>query len=331
MNEPPRVESAPSLGGAARLAFKLGVASVLAFLILRSVNFDQILTSLRRISPSIFFFALVLQCLTLAISALRWQLCLAVADLRTRPSDALRIYLAANFIGTALPTGIGHDILRIYSVARIGGLDATRITKATASVVLDRVCGLAAFALFAVLAVLPIDQRSDFATSDCANLIDLILTHTASLTAIALGLAGAMLLAGLAIKRRIHFGAVRSSWVAIREHSSRVAAIVALSALIVIMVVIIVYILGFAVTPSTPISEYFLKIPLIALLAQLPLSILGIGVREAGFVFLFACDTASREDVLALSIIYFAVGLLANLIGGLFYFAPTPAADPRKD
>ena len=69
--------------------------------------------------------------------------------------------------------------------------------------------------------------------------------------------------------------------------------------------------------PATPLSEYIIMFPLIALVGQLPISILGLGVREAGFVFLFACETATREDALALSVVYFSVGLSANLLGGI--------------
>ncbi|HEY7688339.1 MAG TPA: lysylphosphatidylglycerol synthase domain-containing protein, partial [Dongiaceae bacterium] len=71
-----------------------------------------------------------------------------------------------------------------------------------------------------------------------------------------------------------------------------------------------------------------LFLPVIFLLSNLPISIAGIGVREAAFVSLFGAVGASAEQALALSLSFFALGVLNNLIGGLLYLIYRPSRTP---
>lgn len=326
MTEATSIDSTRSWRDGLRMAVKLFVVGVLAYLIFQRVDFGEVVAALARISPSSFIAAFVLQCLTLFLSALRWHLCLIIADLRTRPAATVRIFFSTNFIGTALPTGIGQDVLRVYSVAKLGGLDAARLAKATASVVLDRIAGLTAFGLLAFPALIAISHRSSAAASQCAVPVAWLTPTQVALIAGAVAAAGGCLVAVLMVRHQRSGWMMQQAWERVSRQLGRLSTVAGLSVSIVIMVVLVVYALGVEITPATPSAEYFLTIPLIALLAQLPLSILGLGVREAGFVFLFACDSAGREDVLALSIAYFSVGLLANLLGGLAFLAPSGEA-----
>lgn len=78
---------------------------------------------------------------------------------------------------------------------------------------------------------------------------------------------------------------------------------------------------------SAPLWSQPLFLPVIFLLSQLPISIAGIGVREAAFVSLFGAVGASAEQALSVSLAYFGLAVLNNLVGGLMYlvYRPRPA------
>jgi glycosyltransferase 2 family protein len=328
------VEATSALGnrpvrGTALLTLKLAVAVGMIYLSARGIELSTIQAALARLPLSVFLFALSLQCATLAVSALRWHLCLVFSGLRIGVSSSVRIFFVSTFLGTALPAGIGQDVIRIYGAAK-SGLDMKQLTRSTASVMLDRALGLLAFGLFAVPALVFAQRHPGAPTDGCGPLFG---DHTLSEHKLLLLTSFAILILGVAaLLSRTSY--LKKTLPRLRgldgRHVRLLMAVAMLSLLIVALVVVVVAVLGSVMTPAAPLREYILYVPLIALMAQLPISILGLGVREAGFTLLFACDSATRAETMALSIAYFAVGLLANMLGALAYLAPAGGGKPCR-
>ena len=62
-----------------------------------------------------------------------------------------------------------------------------------------------------------------------------------------------------------------------------------------------------------------LFIPLISFLLVLPISLSGLGVREGGYVYLFAQAGVSAPLALAMSLLFYALNVASGLIGGVLY------------
>jgi len=60
-------------------------------------------------------------------------------------------------------------------------------------------------------------------------------------------------------------------------------------------------------------------IPLISFLLVLPISLSGLGVREGGYVYLFAQAGVSAPLALAMSLLFYALNVATGLIGGVLY------------
>ena len=73
--------------------------------------------------------------------------------------------------------------------------------------------------------------------------------------------------------------------------------------------------------------EMFAVMPLVTVAVFLPVSLGGLGVREAAFLAVFAqlglAHAASRESILALSLAYYGVNMAVGLCGGLLMMWPT--------
>ena len=70
---------------------------------------------------------------------------------------------------------------------------------------------------------------------------------------------------------------------------------------------------------SPPAPFYFATFPLVALLVILPISFNGIGVREGGFIYFLGLKGISSEKALTLSLSFFAIQVVASLLGGIAY------------
>jgi uncharacterized membrane protein YbhN (UPF0104 family) len=66
-----------------------------------------------------------------------------------------------------------------------------------------------------------------------------------------------------------------------------------------------------------PLAYFFLYVPLITVLAMLPVSVAGLGVREGGVVFFFGKVGVDPATALGMSLIWFSLTVLVSAIGGL--------------
>ena len=253
----------------------------------------------------------------LLISVFRWQLILRWQghDLPFRPLWA--ITWISNFFALLLPGGIGRDISRgIYLTRfRIGALEVTR------SILTDRFIGLVSVVMMSVPCMI-------FALNSAGPLH--LLGWMLLLLCIGLPV-------GLIVCRWL------DRWYYARlspDHESRFAkAIHAIAsifrdfrtprlfglpflqscAMMAATILCVMAMSGATGGLSAPLWSQPLFLPVIFLLSQLPISIAGIGVREAAFVSLFGAVGATAEQALALSLAFFTLGVVNNLIGGLVY------------
>src|SRR5262249_11696355 len=81
------------------------------------------------------------------------------------------------------------------------------------------------------------------------------------------------------------------------------------------VLLLLVHALGLAV----PWSYCFVFGPLVNIMAAVPISLNGLGVREGGYVFFLAHVGVPRESAMAFALAWFGVVMLAGACGGLVY------------
>ncbi len=76
---------------------------------------------------------------------------------------------------------------------------------------------------------------------------------------------------------------------------------------------------------GVPLAYCFVIHPMVAMLAAVPVSLSGLGVREASYVyFLTRLPGISSEAALAFAVLWFAVLLLSSLVGGVVFLLSAP-------
>jgi uncharacterized membrane protein YbhN (UPF0104 family) len=233
----------------------------------------------------------------------------------TLPLSKAFIYVwIGQFINLGLPTVFGLDSVRAWKMHKQG----ISIGVATRIVIVDRLCSL-----FALLIILALGMPHLWTLHGSE-----IFKHSAILAFVlgSAGLAGvsAVQLSGRLIpktSRARHlyqlsrefnhalFGdalaTIKTTWWGTCNHLCRVALVFSLTLA-----------LGIWVSPI----DVFTLVPSALLLAMVPISIAGWGVREVVFIQAFGLAGVAPSDALALSLLYGLVGLLTGLLGGAVWF-----------
>jgi uncharacterized membrane protein YbhN (UPF0104 family) len=89
------------------------------------------------------------------------------------------------------------------------------------------------------------------------------------------------------------------------------------------------YILALGLGLHLPLSMFLLIVPISGVLASLPVTLNGLGLRETAYLFLFGMAGVSRDDAIALGLLLFAATMVGGLFGAIAFITtevPTPRA-----
>jgi uncharacterized membrane protein YbhN (UPF0104 family) len=296
--------------GYGAFALRAGLGLAVIAVILHHYDLTQTFALIRRERPSFFIAAIAVYVAGQAMSAWRWQLLARVAEIPGRYREYLTFYFIGMFTNVFVPGLIGGDAARAIYLGR----RYDRMSQAVASVVADRGIGFVAMLWYA---------------AGCAILVSGVpLPANATRAIIAVGIAGvagylaAPLIARLSSRmpRRIE-RMVRPVLLYLRQPWSMIPAIV-LSLLLQASLAVVQYLIAVGLGFTISLATIMLLLPLANALASLPLTLNGLGVRDAAFLVLFGMAGVGRSDALAMSLLFFVATLIGGLTG-MFPFVTT--------
>ena len=306
------------MGTAGRLARLLLALGLTVYLIFWKSDPSSILEAFARAQWIWLAAAVTLVVLDRLLNAWRW---IALLDTETRQrvpaTRLLRIFLVSSFVGTFLPGGVGGDVMRAWSLSR----EEVAGSRAAGSVLMDRLLGVIALVLLATIGLFAgrhlLPERFlvvALGGAAAASLIGLIAVYSNTAETILLRLASQLPSALRTPVSRL-VGTMRT-------YSSRhgiVAAVFLMSLLVNVLRVVQTWLLGLAINlPQGPIA-YFAFVPMICVLMMLPISVAGLGVAQAAFVWFFAHAGVASADALALSFLFIGLSIFGTLPGAFAY------------
>ena len=255
------------------------------------------------------------------LSAWRWWLLLRPIRLDVPYLRIVAFYFIGMFFNIFLPTIVGGDAVKAILLTRETGAPA----RSTMSVFMERNVGLFALLTIATAAafVAPPVRVEGF------NLLQLTLLVFAVFIAANIVLANRpayrlvdYLVALTPLARlRSRAASLYEALVPYRETRWRglVAAATAQSFLFQAVVILVVFLNAGALGLSVPVSVLAVFVPLISLAGMLPISVNGLGIREALYLLLFGRIGVPPDAAVSMALLYFAVTLAASLPGGVVY------------
>ena len=253
-----------------------------------------------------------------AISTLKWQILLKADDVVLPFNNLLASYMVGTFFNVFLPSNIGGDAYRIYDVAR----QSAKPVHTFASVFVDRLSGFCALAIMGFIFPL-----SSLGLLSGRRVLLLPLLVFAAIVLLIWGLYQQRLVRwGLRVTRLDRIAVISRSLdqflgsiTTYKEKPGVLTRIMGVSFCFQFTVIICVYVLSRAVGIQIPFVFFCAFVPLISLLEALPISIFGLGLRDAGYVFFFTQVGHTREGGLAMALLYVAVSLVYAAVGGLVF------------
>jgi uncharacterized membrane protein YbhN (UPF0104 family) len=299
---------------------KLAVSGLLLYLALNWVNIGTVANRLSQIDLRWIALGLLLALVQNFVLTLRWQKIISQCGAELPVGQLFRFCTVAMFFNQTLPSSVGGDAMRIWLA---GKQSNWRI--AAYSVLVDRIVGVVALAIV-VTACLP---------WTLALVLDPV--GRSALLAIGLGcIAAGIVFVSLAWEplhilqhwaATRHLAATAKIAVAILRSPDALLRIFGLSFLIHLMTTVIAWCAARSVGANlSMLHSLFLVLPVI-LIAIVPISVAGWGVREGAMVAAFGYAGLSPGDGLIVSLLYGAIYLALGAAGGMVWVLTTRPAD----
>lgn len=249
----------------------------------------------------------------IGLSALRWQRVLAALELPARVPTLMRHYLASLFVGNFLPTTIGGDVLRVKRLAATNGHTPATI----ASVVLERLTG------WLVLPVLTIVALTANPGLERRAPVPVATARTIALTTLALLVVLLVAASSAAVGRRLDgnegwrrfTGAIHLGLDHVRHKPALAFEICTVGFAYQLAVMLAAFLAAKALGLTVGWTAILAFFPVVAIVQVLPLTVSGLGTREAALVFFLHPLGVAQADAFALGLLVYLVNLGVSLLG----------------
>ncbi len=275
----------------------------------------QRITTLKGIFLLVFAFLLTF--LAIFLMSMRWQVLLKGYGLRISLARLYSFYLIGLFFNNFLPTSIGGDVVRIYKLVN----ETDDRTVGFASVIIERVMGIAATLFMAIVALFLISQefkspRLLYTSISLFVLISLfflvIIRNRPFLLLLRFFDKFTIFKIGEKLNKlleAIHY---------FKDRRRILAYVFIFSLMSQIAIVFMNYMLAWAFEVDVNLSMLFMVIPVSFVLTMLP-SINGLGVRDLGFVSLLGRVGVSKAAALSLSFMNLLIPMTISIWGAVLF------------
>ena len=300
---------------ARRIAIQVGLSVVLIGAVLWQTSPHKLADAATALSLPYFAAALAVNLIAVLVMTERWRV-LLVARGRHEPGFGwlLETTLVSLLLGQVLPTAVGGDAVKAIDLSRRTGARA----EAVSSVVVDKILGLGALVLLAAAGAASGGAGFGGSTVLAVELAVGVVS-AGSLALLFSRRARGLLrpLRPLMRKLRIEapMRALYEGLHAYRNHARALVWVFVLAIVAQLLRVVTVAVLVHGMGLDVGFGTLLLLCPVLFLVTIVPISLNGVGLREATFVVVLASVGVAREDAFVLGLAFFAVGVVTALLG----------------
>lgn len=305
---------------AVHVLIRASVSLALLYLLFSRLDFDlrSFAAIISRSDLGLLIFSLAILFFAYLLTFYRWHLLLKASGVRVKASQLLSPYCGGIFFNLFLPSTIGGDVVKTAHLCA-----STRKTgDVVASVLIDRLLGYAGMAVVAFCALI-FGIRF---VSDPAVIVMLLVT-----------IAVLVLTVFVIFNSRVYSfvnrffssskaGKVRSALAVVHDKMYKYGknrTVMLVSLLISVLVQLISVYYGFLVARAlgadTSAIYFFLFLPVIAAVSFIPVSIGGLGIRDAVTIMLFTRAGMNSQLAMTFSLVAFFFTVVYSLVGGVYY------------
>lgn len=302
---------------------KIAVSSALLYYLFSQIDIAHLGRLIRDASFGWIVVALLLYCLMLVISTWRWQQLLSTQNVHLPFGTLLNSFFVAIFANNFLPSNIGGDVVRIRDTARASGSK----TLATTVVLADRGLGVLGLAVVAACGSTLAARRSEALGPLGPSLLwgGVVVALTLCVFVLAMPERLSILVKPL---RFLHAEWVdtrmdRLTAALIRFRQAPVTMVAGFFSAVAVQATLVAFYaaVAAAIDVRVPTGHLAILVPVSFIVQMLPVSLNGLGVREATFGMYLTQVGVKLESAVALSFIGAALVMIFSMTGAAAYLA----------
>ena len=295
-------------------------ASLIAFLIKTQIKaFSDIIEILKSSDKVLLLLSFSTHALGTYITAFRWKALLNTQKVKLSTSTLSATVLVGSFFNNFLPTSIGGDVFRTYDVSK-----KAKIPLGTsASVILvERFSGVVSAAIYAVVALF-----LGFTTIGHRSVIIPIVIFFVVTVILAILIINPYLFRLGKISGKFKFmrklteklSNVYNTLASFKKYKVVLIEVLIFSFLLQFTVILNWYLAAMALGINLTLTSFIFIVPVVAVIAMIPISIGGIGLRENSLAFIMVAMGVNNEKAALCSLIILFMLIIMGGVGGIIY------------
>ncbi|MBM3245778.1 MAG: flippase-like domain-containing protein [Candidatus Omnitrophica bacterium] len=300
------------------LLFRVAISVILLFFLFQQVDRKSLLGIIKNARLDLLLFAFIIFFFSYLFCLLRWEMLLKAVKIHLSLKRIVMSFAGGVFFSLFLPSTIGGDLVRSIDLA----VHTRRPREVVATVLLDRLSGYIGLVILALLSLL----FGWKLMKDKSILLSVVII-TALLVVILLALFNRFIY--FRVNRLLHSPTAGRLRAAIknlhqeihyfRHHQKVIVNNLILSVLIQMVTPLTFFVIALSLGIKLNIAYFFIFLPIIGAITLLPISIGGLGLRDATVIFFFAKAGLGKDMAFAMSLLNFVFILIYGALGGLIY------------
>ncbi|MCK4353456.1 flippase-like domain-containing protein [candidate division WOR-3 bacterium] len=294
------------------------ISAGLLFLVLRKVDFKEIFELLKNANMGIFLTSFIGYAFLSLASTFRWHRLLWAQNVKIPYRRTLAYYLIGFFYNNFLPSVVGGGIVRALYVGRIN----KKNKEAFSSMLTELLLGSWALLAFAIIVSL-CWFRSITVKSITSLLLGIFVLVTVF---IYLFFKKGIMRKFKGMIERIKIfelgNKIKECYNAMHIYRNKkilIFEVILFSFGMQIAMALMNLSIGISLGFKLPLMSYVVYPAIIGLLATIPITINGLGLREWGYGFFFAQVGLTGSEAVTLSLLFYFVGVIGSLSGGIIF------------
>lgn len=326
---PDEKKKSAGAGGPLITLFKLVLVAGCVAIVADRLDFSKLLLVWQGLVPGFLLLAALFIMTEPVVVAFKWHLLVHRSGVPASFADVLKAILTGNFLSILFPTSLSADALRLALLGRRHG----SIAHLTGTLVADRLAAVAGLVVLS-LAGLPFAIRSLGWNKALTGVVLLCFLTVAAIAVILAPWTQRLLewLDGWAHQhpsagRTIGFmrqatGIIRRVYnplILLVRQPRLLLVVFAMGVGVQLLRVMQIRMLFLSLGATHPFVYDIAFVPMIVLLTLLPISFLGLGIKEGAFVFFFTSIGLAVEKCVGVSLLTYPLIILALLPGGVLF------------
>lgn len=301
--------------------FKILVSGVLIYLVLKGIGIIRVVDVLREADLAWLAGGLVLFSMSHVLGSLQWWFLLDSEKIRLSWKRCLSFYYVGLFFNNFFIGSLGGDVFRMVDIRRY----SRNGTGAVSTVMIDRFIGLFVLSGMAVFSsvwtLFRGKMHPDFlilmVVLICGWIFVILFMFNRTFARPFAWLIRRIIPRRMAIKTREVYDKIQ----AIGHERGLLIRLIGLSVVVQSLRIMMHYAIAVSLDVKAAPLSFFLIVPIIAIVASLPISLGGIGLREQTGIILFAGIGIAALQAFTIEFMAYVLAVISSLPGGLIFLA----------